>query len=156
MSDNRVSVVISTEDKQKIQAAIKVLQDTLEPLLLQLDAEDRKTLFKMGDKTVAFVYKAYEHSQRNPELAPKYFNFSEMKKDMDAVTDLRQIVNPLEQLVQSLNDTMMLAGSEALNEAMVFYTAVKGAAKAKIGSSEHIYNDLSSRFPAKNKKKKEE
>lgn len=150
--ENKISLSISEADMQAIQAAIKTLQDKLLPLLVQLDAEDRQEINKMGDKTVSFVTKAYEHALQNPDLVPSYMDLAEMKIDLDAVETLRQLGNPLGQLAQFVNDSRMLAGSEALREALAFYNAVKGAAKLKVGASQQIYEDLSVRFPGKRKK----
>jgi hypothetical protein len=152
--ENKISLTISAEDMQAVQGAIATLQDKLMPLLVQLDADDRREINKMGDKTVAFVTKAYEHATQNPDLVPSYMDLAEMKIDLDAVETLRQLGNPLEQLTQFINDSRMLAGSEALREALVFYNAVKGASKVKIGASQQIYDDLSARFPSRNRKPK--
>jgi hypothetical protein len=151
--ENKISLSISAEDMQAIQGAIQTLQDKLLPLLVQLDKDERKELNPMGDKSVAFVTKAYEYATQNPELVPNYMDVPEMKKDMDAVTLLRQIGNPLWQLAQYLDDTQMVAGSEAMTEALVFYNAVKNATKLKIGASQQIYDDLKQRFPGRPKKK---
>jgi len=119
---------------------------------MQLDAEGRQEINKM----VAFVTKSYEHATQNEALVPSYMDVKEMKIDFDAVERLRLIANPLEQLVQFFSDSRMLAGSEPLREALVFYNAVKGASERKIGASRQIYEDLSTRFPAKRRKNKPE
>lgn len=153
--ENQISLNIPEADMQAIQAAIQTLQDKLLPLLIQLDKEERQELNPMRDKRVAFVTKAYEYATQNPELVPNYMDIPEMKIDMDAVTLLRQIGNPLWQLAQFMDDTQMVAGSEAMTEALVFYNAVKHAAKLKIGASQQIYEDLRQLFPGRPKKKKE-
>jgi hypothetical protein len=154
--ENKISLSLSAQEKQQLQAAVKTIQDILLPQLVQLDPDDRREILKMGDKTVAFVNKAYEHATRNPELAPSYLDLGEMKKDLDAIDDLRAVLMPLEQMNLILTDSIMLAGSEAYNDALVFYNSVKAAAKIKIGASEQIYNDLSVRFPGRPSGKKKE
>ena len=152
MQENQISFDLSQEELERINKAIQVLKDTLSPKLVKLNAETRRELAKMGDKTLAFVMKSYEHAQQNEVLVPAYLDVKEMGKDIQAVEKIRQIFNPLEQLSQDLEDSMMLAGSEAYIAALSFYNAVKGAAKSKVGASEQIYNDLSQRFPGRPRK----
>jgi hypothetical protein len=50
---------------------------------------------------------------------------------------------------------MMVAGSEAYQEALMFYNAVKAAALQDIQGAKEVYNDLKNRF-VKSKRKNEE
>jgi len=45
----------------------------------------------------------------------------------------------------------MQAGSEAYTASLIFYNAVKGAAKAGVPGMKTIYDDLQSRFPGRGK-----
>lgn len=47
-----------------------------------------------------------------------------------------------------LDDTMMLAGSEAYVAALAFYNAVKGVGRANVPGAALIYEDLRGRFPS--------
>ncbi len=152
MQENQISFELAQDELEIINKATKMLQDVLSSKIVRLNTEARHELAKMGDKTLAFVTKSYEHAQQNPLLVPAYLEVAEMKKDLDAVEKIRQILNPLQQLSQDLEDSMMLAGSEAYIAALSFYHAIKGAAKSKIGGSEHIYNDLSQRFTNRSRK----
>lgn len=49
--------------------AIATIKEKL-PFLVDLSADDRKTLPKMGDKSRAFVSKALEVAAQNPEFLP--------------------------------------------------------------------------------------
>lgn len=153
MQENQISINFSNEELKKINEAIKTLQDALLPKLVKLSPEQRHEIVKMGDKTLAFVTKSYEYASQNPTLVPAYLDVNEMKNDLDAVETLRQIFNPLQEIAQDLEDSMMLSGSEAFIASLVFYNAVKGASKSKIGASEQIYNDLSQRFARPSRKK---
>lgn len=154
--ENLISLSISQEDLQAIEQATKTLEEKLMPLLIQLSPAESKEINMMGDKTVAFVIKAYEFAVQNPDLTPKFMDTDEMKKDMDAVEILRRLINPLKQLVEFMEDTRRLAGSEALSEALIFYNAIKAASKAKIGASRLIYEELKQRYPGRNRKKEDE
>lgn len=148
--DNKVSVTISEEASANIQKAITVLLQNL-PELINLTNEERQVNPKMGDKTVAFVSKNLEYSKQNPRVVPGFLDMVEFEKDVVAVTELKKVLIPLQQLVEKLDDTTMQAGSEAYTAALIFYNAVKGAAKAGEPGMKTIYEDLKSRFPGYSK-----
>ncbi|WP_443939715.1 hypothetical protein [Pedobacter sp. MW01-1-1] len=60
---NKISLEITTEEMAAITAAFEQLNTLLKPLLvINLTAEDRKGMLKMGDKTLAFVAKTLEYA----------------------------------------------------------------------------------------------
>ncbi|MBK8805510.1 MAG: hypothetical protein IPO21_02210 [Bacteroidales bacterium] len=148
--ENKISVTINAETTKVILDAIKTIEDNL-PFLINLSVEDRKNLPKMGDKTVAFVTKALEYSKQNKDVVPSFLDVAEFEKDVDVVTNLSRVLVPLHQLAEKIDDTTMLGGSEAYTAALVFYSAVKGAAKAGVPGMKTIYNELQARFPGRSK-----
>lgn len=150
--DNWVSLNISEKDLQEIKNAIQVLQNKLNPHLVGLTTEERKELPKMGDKSVVFVTKSAEYANQNAALVPQYVNMEELRKDIAAIEVLRQLQTPIEQLISRIDDTAMIAGSEAYRATLAFYNAIKGAAKAGVPNAQLIYDDLSQRFPGRGKK----
>lgn len=148
--ENRVSFSITPEVEQGILDAIAQIESDL-PMLINLSAEDRHDLPKMGDKTLAFVTKSLEYAKQNPGVVPPFLNIPEFEKDVNAATSMSKILRPLKQLLERIDDTTMLAGSEAYSAALIFYGAVKGAAKANVGGMKTVYDDLQSRFPGKSK-----
>lgn len=149
---NQVSLNIPEAELKEIQTCIETLQTKLMPYLKTLSPDERQDLPKMGDKTVSFVQKTVEYCHQNPDLVPQFLNVGEMSVDLKAVETLRTLYQPLQQISQSLSDTMTLSGSEAYAGALMFYNATKNAAKAKIPKAETIYNDLATRFPGRPKK----
>jgi hypothetical protein len=150
---NLVSFSIPDKDLEEVKSAIATLKSKLVPHLKTLSSTDRIELPKMGDKTIAFVQKAYDHCEQNPDIAPKFLDVEEFKNDLTAFEQIRTIYAPLSQVVDSLSDTMLLSGSDAYAGALVFYQTVKTAAKSNIQPGHSIYTDLSSRFPGNSKAK---
>jgi hypothetical protein len=144
---NQIAVSIPTADLAEIHGAIDTLRTKLLPHLKTLSAQDRQELPKMGDKTVAFVQKAYEYGAKNKELVPSFLDFEAMAMDVNAVNSLRELSQDLVPITDAVNDSLILSGSEAYQGALVFYHNVKTAAKAKALNAGTIYNDLSTRFP---------
>ena len=148
--ENKVSITLPAEAVAQINQALATIEKNL-PALINLTAEERQSLPKMGDKTLAFVTKALEYAKQNPSVVPVFLNVPEFEKDVVGVTALNNILKPLQQLTEKLNDTTLEAGSEAYSSAFVFYTAVKGAAKAGIPGMKTINDDLQARFPGHSK-----
>jgi hypothetical protein len=146
---NRISVDISTEDLQAIQAAVQVLQERLMPKLVMLGAEVRRELPKMGDKTVAFVRKAAEYARADAGLRPAYLDLEELNRDLKAVDDLTALQRPLDQISAALDDSVLAAGSDAYAAALTYYHAIKGAARAGVPGAEAVLSDLGQRFPGR-------
>jgi GrpB-like predicted nucleotidyltransferase (UPF0157 family) len=109
----------------------------------------------MGDKTLSFVEKALDYSHHYPQLCPSYLNVAEFDIDMKDATGLRTVHIAAKQLSDDIDDTVMVAGSEAYQASLVFYNAVKAAAAQDIPGAKEVYADLKSRFP-KVKRKSEE
>lgn len=55
---------------------------------------------------------------------------TEFTKDVEAVNSLFQIITPLHKLQEELDDTILLAGSEAYTASLVFYSTLKSTLAA--------------------------
>ena len=143
---NQVSLTFLPDELQKIREATAILSTVLKPKLIQLKPDDRQQMAKMGDRTINFVSKAFEHAERNPELTPRYFDLEEAKIDFTAVTVLREFSSTLSTVSQMIDDTMTVSGSEAYSAALSFYGAIKAAAKNRQPGAEFIFEDLKSQF----------
>ncbi len=85
-------------------------------------------------------------TQSDAEFAPAYMDVAELKKDVDAVGTLTELARPIEQLNRTLDDTIMLAGSEAYVASLAYYNSVKRAAKINVPGALTIHEDLKKRF----------
>ncbi len=144
--DNRISLRLTAADQKKINEALKTAQETLKPYLVALTTEERRGLPKMSDRTTPFVEKALDYAQTNPALAPSFLNVQEFKVDLEAVYQLTELLRTVDQLSTLLNDTVLLAGSEAYEAALSFYSSVKQAAKVNVPGAKGIADDLGKRF----------
>jgi hypothetical protein len=143
---NRFQWNLSDDDRAAINAAVATLNDKLLPRLAQLTPADRRNLPKMGDKTVAFVRKAADYARGNPGFAPAYFSTTGMDDGLSVIDELTPLVRRLGQVVQALDDTVLLVGSDAYTGGLSYYQSVKGAAKARHPGALPIADDLAQRF----------
>jgi len=149
-----IAVNIPEADYAEINAAIATLATKLMPHLKVLTVQDRSELPKMGDKTVAFVQKALEYGQKHRDLVPTFLDIAAMSTDVKAIQQLRNLAQGLNPITDALNDSITLSGSEAYQGALVFYSNVKNAARAKAPNAGTVYDDLSARFPSRSTVKK--
>jgi hypothetical protein len=147
-TDNRISAVLAPADKTAILDAIEVIRTKL-PFLVNLSATERRQLPKMSDKTIAFDEKCASYMAAQPDLVPSYVNVAELTKDRALRVALMDILQQLKQLVEGLDDTTMLAASEAYTADLSFYQNVRQAAQRGVIGADTIYNDLKQRFPGR-------
>ncbi len=143
---NNVNIVIPPAEIEEVLNCIKKIDDILDPYMIALTPDDRRTLAKMGDKTLAFVTKARDYAQNSPEFAPKYLNVADFDIDATAAQVLTSILQKLVPLVNELDDTTMLSGSEANIHALMYYNSVREAADRNVPGAKGIYDDLKERF----------
>ena len=120
----------------------------LRPYLQSLTPEQRETMLKMADKTVAFVNKIRDYAANNPSFVPDFVDMSEFQADADALAGLSPVHMLLAGLALDTDSTMMLAGSDAYAAALIIYNNIKFLAKNKRPGAQAAYDDLRQRFPS--------
>lgn len=129
------------------------MSQILAPHLISLTPDERVQLPKMGDKSIPFVTKGLEYLKVSGTPVPPYVNPVELEVDINAFETLRQIRQVAQPIVDMLDDTMLLCGSEAYVSVLAFYNYLKGAAKMNVPGAKSILEDLSTRFPSRPAKK---
>lgn len=142
----RNSFEIPDDDLQVIQAAVQTLQAKLVPYLVNISADDKRTLTKMGSKSVDFVSKTLNYATTNPQFKPAFIDIDEFSRDVTAFGLLRSLQQPVSQLADMLDDSLALTGSDAMTAALAYYQSVKTANKLNLPGAATISDDLSTRF----------
>ncbi|WP_131538489.1 hypothetical protein [Pedobacter nototheniae] len=149
MAENKISIEIPDEEYQSVLQHVEQLQSILKPYLISLTVEQRRTLPKLGDKTLAFVNKAVEYANNDAKLVPSYMDLGEWKKDVQAYDQLTNLYAAVNKLLSTVDDTTMLCGSEAYTGALSVYDNAKQAAKANQPNAKPVVADLAERFPGR-------
>lgn len=126
MTSNRISAILAPADRDAVMAAVTTIREKL-PFLIDLTAEERKALPKMGDKSRAFVSKALEVAKQNSDFLPRSFDLDEMRKDVELFEAMYPIVMALAQLQELMDDTYTTVGSEAYSAALMVYNYAKAS-----------------------------
>ena len=146
MNKNNVSIEFTEAELQSIREAVETLKVLLSPKLIAISPADRKKIPKMSDRTAPFVEKTIDYAKADGKFLPPYTDLREMDKDWTAVKSLLPVYRDLKQLESNLNDTLMVAGSEAFVGALSYYNSVKYGARLNVADAKVIYEDLRKRF----------
>lgn len=146
------NISIPKEVLDTVKQKITEINEALKPYVTALTPAERSDLAKLGDKTLAFVEKTKNYSTESPQLLPAYFDSAAFAIDYADYENLRPVVNLVEQTLHNVEDTMMLAGSEAYIASLSFYNSVKDAAKRDVPGAKAVYDDLRLRFPQASRK----
>lgn len=145
ITNNKLSVVLTQTQIDAVRTAINTINTNL-PMLLGLTLEERKTLPKVDVNNKIFVEDAINAMENNPTLLPAYFSVTELKKDLTLYQQLEPLLLEINKLAEKIDDTQMLAGSEAYVTALAAYRNFEAAAKAGIQGADSIYELLKARF----------
>lgn len=124
---NLLSTSIPDKDIDEILDAIKFINDKL-PDLVKLNKEELDSLHKTGKTTIDFVLENLKAAENKPELVPADVDLNEIKKDVKLIHAIYKILNPLKKLEKKLEDSALLAGSEAYLPSISIYNAMKADA----------------------------
>ncbi|OUL20658.1 hypothetical protein [Nostoc sp. 106C] len=150
MPYQNITASLTPEDIQEIKAALQTIQKKL-PFLVTLSVEERRKLFKMGDKSLAFVNNSLTAAQTNRDILPASFDVEEFTRDYQLAATLTELLTGLRQVTEQVDDTLLAVGSEAMSSSLTVYDYVKTAAK-KTPGLKTIAEQLGERFKAmKNK-----
>ena len=146
MSYQNISAKLTETDLQDIKAALATIEAKL-PFLIHLTVEERRKLFKMGNKSLAFVSNSLTVAQSNPDILPARFDLDEFSSDYQLAITLTEVHFRLQQLTEKVDDTLMAVSSEAMTSSLTVYEYIKTAAKNTPGLKA-IAEQLSERFKA--------
>jgi hypothetical protein len=144
---NEFAQIIPAAVLQQVQQHLDAIKTVLGSYLISLTPEERKTMPRMADKTVAFVTKTADYAANNPTFVPGFVDLTELTQDVAGVSALTPLRQQFEQLALDTDSTVMVAGSEAYTNSLTIYTNIKFMAKNKQPGAQAAYDDLSVRFP---------
>jgi hypothetical protein len=93
-----------------------------------------------------FVEDALNGAGNNPVLVPAYISVPNMQNDLTLFNQLDELLLLSKQLCERIEDTKILAGSEAYEAARLFYQSIKTAADAGIPGADTVASQLGNRF----------
>ena len=124
------------------------LSTVLRPYLTPLTPEQRQNMLKMGPASVDFVAKARSYAAQNAAFRLAYLDYPAFVLDADALAGLAPVHQALAALDLDTDSTMMVAGSDAYQEALQVYNYVKMLAQNATPGAQAAYDDLRQSLPS--------
>ncbi|WP_281636058.1 hypothetical protein [Flavobacterium marginilacus] len=143
--NNRVNATATAAQVTAVKAAFQTILTNL-PFLVGLTADERKSLNTVDVANKAFTEDAINAAVNNPTLVPSYLSVANMQNDLTLFTQLDEISGLANQLCERIEDTKMLAGSEAYSVALALYKSFGSAADAGVQGADSIVDQLKKRF----------
>jgi hypothetical protein len=121
---NLISTSISEKEIDEILAAIERINHLL-PNLVTLTNEEKASLPKVSFSNLDFVNEVLGMAEKNPEQVPKSINIPEIRKDIKLIEAISRILRPLKQLEKKLEDSALVAGSEAYIPSLAIFNYLR-------------------------------
>jgi hypothetical protein len=145
LNNNRMDTVMSDEQRSAVKAAFETIKANM-PFLTGITVDERIALPKINVSNKVFTEDAINAIANNTELLPAYLNVEHMKNDLTLYMQLDELLGLARQTVELMEDTQMLAGSEAYSSALTAYKLFQAASEAGLKGSDAIYDSLKARF----------
>lgn len=124
MTQNMVSLHLTSEDLAAVDAALATLEEKL-ATLVELSVDERRTLTKMGEKSEAFCRQTLIVLAQNRQIIPAELDVREAENDLSQLDLLRPRFARLRQLAGRADDTEMALGSDVMAAALEGYALAK-------------------------------
>jgi len=145
MPYTNIDATVTDAQRSAVLDAIATIETNL-AFLVNLTAQERQALPKMGSATQSFVSKALEIATNNPQFVPPYVDVTAMRKDYELAVRLQGIEMQLASLHEKVADTNLAAGSEAYVTGLALYNSLKAASKMNVPGAKALVAELGERF----------
>jgi hypothetical protein len=145
MPYTNINATVTNVQRDTVFTSISKIEGQLN-FLINLTAQERQALPKMGNSSQSFVSKALEIASNNPQFLPPYVNLPALKVDYELAVRLQEIEIQLASLLEKVADTHLAAGSEAYVASLTIYNSLKAASKGNIPGAKALAAELAERF----------
>ncbi len=121
---NLISATLTPEEKTAVIQGIAAIKGGL-PMLITLQPQQKKEFVRVGNTYLPFIDMAYDVITDHPEIMSGVFNLQEFKNDYILAKELGPLLHQVEELAESVQDTIFAANSDAMSEALEIYAAVQ-------------------------------
>ena len=151
MAQDRISLTLAPATLTAVDNALAALETALTQLVA-LEADERKRLPKMGGKSEAFCRQALSVVALNPQVVNPSLGLAGAQADLAALDVLRPRRQRMQKLVERMQDTETLLGSDVMATALEAYGLLKISGKSQGLSA--LRAGLSTRFKGKSTAKR--
>ena len=153
-NENLISMSFTSEEIQEATGHINEILALFSGRLKSLTPEERREYGRIGNKTENWTRKVNEYMKNQPDFTPAFVDADETQKDFVAREALKPLLNLLTSLVNQVDDTVLILGSDLYQADLGYYQNVKLLAKQNVNGAKAIYDDLAEQFPRNTRGKK--
>ncbi|AFC25001.1 hypothetical protein [Saprospira grandis] len=145
MAENRISIELTTDMVEEVRQLVTQIEEKL-PFLLSLTQDERASFPKLHRENEIFVEETIRAAEQHDDVLPDYIDVAEMKRDLELYQQLGRVMLRLNRLHEKVNDTIHIAGAEALATALVTNNMFQIAAKMGVNGMDRVSSDLMNYF----------
>lgn len=145
LTNNRLNITATAAQITAVKTALDTINTNL-PFLIGLTIDERISLPAIDVNNKTFAEDAINAGLNNAALIPSYVSVANMQNDMTLFKQLDEIILLIKQLQEKLQDTQLLAGSEAYTSSLALYKLFASASDAGVPGADAIYGQLKERF----------
>ena len=145
LTNNRIDTVMTPAQITDVKNAITAINTAIS-FSVSLTTDERASLPKISVANKSFTEDAINALANNASIFPAYLNVAQMQNDLKLYQQLDELATFLRQSLERIEDTRILAGSEAYVAALSVYKLVGAAASAGVEGTDTIYDQLRERF----------
>ena len=142
---NRLNTTMADGDIAAVKKSFEGIYGKM-PFLIGLTTDERVSLPKINEGNKVFVGDSINALVNNTNLLPAYLNVADIKNDLTLYEQLDELEGIALQLVEKIQDTRMLCGSEAYASSLTAYRLFEAAASAGLPGADSVYGALKQRF----------
>lgn len=137
------STPLSQAQRESVASGLNTIRTTLN-FLVGLRPSEKQRLLKMGTKNRAFTEDAIQAGIANPGVLPRSIDPETLQGRLTLYGQLREAQADLRQVMEMLDNTVTVLGSELYEDARLIYSLTK--TKAQPDGLNATANALSKRF----------
>ncbi len=153
MTHNITEASLNENKLRYIKNLITQIKSQL-PFLINLESDDRKRMYRKGNKQYTFMKETLRYKKKNPQIETPYIDVQKLEIYLDAAFKLKELTEELRSLSGETEDTASSLFHEAFNWSKSIYAQYQIAASNDIQNAGEIVQDLSQYFPRTGKKSK--
>lgn len=143
MSENRISLVISPEQRQAAMAGVAQAASSL-PGLVSIAPIEIRELHHFVNKNEVFGRGVVRMAETHPEVLPSSLDIAGVRADLDALDALRPLLAAVQRLHTQLEHTVALLGHDVMDFAYDGYSHLKVSGTAQ--GLEELRRELGKQF----------
>ncbi|MDR3246411.1 MAG: hypothetical protein LBT50_08265 [Prevotellaceae bacterium] len=152
--DNLVSVKLTADELARIDSSLSDVENILKDKAINLTPKQRQLYGRVAYEMEVWVDKVFVYMQQDPQLVPSYIDMVEHTADIAAHHALNPRIERINSILQSMEDTNRLLGTDIHTNSLAYYRSLREAAKVNAVGATAKYTDLKRQFPGNPTRKK--